>query len=212
MEFETILSLLSSVVSVIAIAVTAWYYYNYYYLPAHTATSTQGPTGSTAPVPSSADWVSLSGFDYSLNDLSNMPLTNKSQSDCASACLNTTGCVAGLYSPSTQNCWLKSGLTSVGVPNTDRVLLLPPMASTSKVASWPKFSGQDHGGDDIACYQDGSSSDKCGALCAVHGKCTAYASVGAGIWTGSGSAGGCCAKTVGTPRVAKNGIDTWSSS
>lgn len=80
--------------------------------------------------------------------------------------------------------------------NADKVVLIP--TATGGVASWTKSIGIDRAGDDIACYTDGTTVDKCASLCAVHKNCKAYNAVDSsmgGVW----SKGGCCLKTVNGP-------------
>lgn len=171
---------------------------------------TSTPQASPVPVPAEPEWLALANYDYSGNDMKGSPFINQSQDECTNLCQKTPGCVGAQYSPSTKNCWLKSKL-GTATKNTDRVLVIPPMSTTSPVATWKKLSNEDHDKDDIVCYNDGSSADKCAALCALHGDCKAYNQIDKSAGLSDFPQGGCCVKKVSTPVVPKTGINLWSN-
>jgi hypothetical protein len=162
------------------------------------------------PVP--ITWFPMNGYDYPGNDMPGSPFPNMTQDQCADKCKGTAGCVAGQYSPSAKFCWLKSNLDASN-PNSDRVLMIPSLSPTDPYMKWTLQKNMDHAGDDVACYFDGSSADKCAALCAVHKKCKAYNRVdpaAGAVWT-DWVKGGCCVKHTNTPIVPTANVNFYTA-
>ena len=181
----------------------------YHYKTSTVASTTTAPTdtgGSAVTTPAPPVWLPLSGFDYPGNDMTGSPFQQLTQDQCSAKCQATTGCVAGQYAPSSQNCWLKNTLGDAS-GNADRVLLVPTV--TTGVAAWNKQANMDHGGDDIACYTDGSPVSKCASLCAAHGNCKAFNYVSS-AFGGGWAKGGCCVKKVNSPVTAGSNIDFYT--
>lgn len=165
--------------------------------------STPTPIAQVAPAPL---WVSLTGYGFIGNDMAGSPFSDMTQDTCRDKCKTTTGCVAAQYSPSSRSCWLKSDMGAANI-NADSVVLIP--TATGGVASWTKSIGFDHAGDDIACYTDGTTVDKCASLCALHKNCKAYNAVNSSAG-GGWAKGGCCLKTVNAPTGPVPPIDFYT--
>ncbi len=163
-----------------------------------TSTSTTPNTSSSTAPPSVVvpNWSALTGVDFSGNDLS---LTgNKTQDECENLCSSTSGCAAAVYSPLAKNCWLKSKLGEAS-NKTDRTLIVPPLISANAVSSWRKLLNQDIPANDLACFTDGSSPDKCAALCGILDGCKAY----------NQSSSGCCLKKTDSGSAVATGVNLW---
>jgi len=164
---------------------------------------------SETPIPPpSVPWLSMTGYDYVGNDMTGSPFIDITQDKCTELCKTTSGCIAAQYNPTIKQCWLKNKLGGASA-NANQITIIPPLSTTSPVSSWKKLTNQDIGGSDIACYTDGSSVDKCSALCALHGDCKSYNEVNSsigGVW----SKGGCCVKMKDTNIAAMNGVNIWT--
>ncbi|KAJ3068792.1 hypothetical protein HDU99_003107, partial [Rhizoclosmatium hyalinum] len=125
--------------------------------------------GDQNPSPTDIQWVALQNVDFSQNDMgSRTPLTIQ---DCANLCEQTDPCIAAVYSPSRNQCWLKKSLGRASVV-PDRIVLLPSGATAP---------GADFGDNEITA-KSSSSVEDCRGLCANVDSCVAavyYAILGA---------------------------------
>ncbi|KAI9100347.1 hypothetical protein DFS34DRAFT_693071 [Phlyctochytrium arcticum] len=176
------------------------------------ADPTKPPAQIPVPSPGINQFGTLVGTDFSGNDLSNHTVSKKNitnLNECWQLCRDTPGCIAAVSDRAFQ-CWAKGNLTNTAILRPDRVVLFP--VNDISYLSWPKTEKYDHRGDDIACYNDGSSAALCGAFCVAHPACRAYnfneptpTPVNVG-W----ERGGCCVKTSGDGLVPENVVTFWT--
>lgn len=87
-----------------------------------------------------------------------------------------------------------------------------PIAASTTVStpapSYTMSANMDMGGNDIACYKDGSSSDFCKIKCNGDPTCVGYNYIHPNtVW---GTASGCCYKNKKIPLTAQNGVDYYT--
>jgi hypothetical protein len=79
---------------------------------------------------------------------------------------------------------------------------------STPIRTYTKSVNMDIGGNDIACYQDGSSADFCKAKCDNDTTCKGYNYIHKD--TAWGAASGCCYKTLNQPLTSINGVDFYA--
>jgi hypothetical protein len=73
-----------------------------------------------------------------------------------------------------------------------------PVETISPFEGYTKHANNDIGGNDIACFNDGSSAEFCKAKCDGDSDCTGYNYIKPdGPWKGNGAGHGCCYKRGG---------------
>lgn len=138
------------------------------------ATATTTAANATTPLYSTVNGLDMVGSDVP-PDASKPAVFSQptyAATGCQAICSSDSRCKAAVYQPSTQLCWMKSGVTTSALaPNADRVFMPQGAPATGQDHTSTSYTGPD------AVVVSLPTSGDCSALCASLPFATCQASV-----------------------------------